>query len=257
MIERPGATFALSLLILLVAALVLYRKEPPDRSAEAVAAAASNASDPTPSATAPAPTSPAPAVPVAATSTTPSPAAPPARVEPPRPTPEPAPVLASESAAVAAAAAGALVPAAAASAPPEPTPPQPTFGVAWPGGHDPVAAVAEPAPPSLAPPAGSGTVAAEPVVVPSLVGVRGATPTPEASASPTIGPAAESPPISRVPTTPLTAVHEGETLADVAERVYGSTRATHSLWQVNRDALDSDVQPLQAGMVLRTPPLSH
>jgi hypothetical protein len=51
----------------------------------------------------------------------------------------------------------------------------------------------------------------------------------------------------------FTVVESGETLADVAERVYGSTRAAESLWKANRDQLTSLESPLQSGILLRTP----
>jgi hypothetical protein len=51
----------------------------------------------------------------------------------------------------------------------------------------------------------------------------------------------------------FTVVEPGETLADVAERVYGSNRAAESLWKANRDQLGTLESPLQAGTLLRTP----
>jgi hypothetical protein len=51
----------------------------------------------------------------------------------------------------------------------------------------------------------------------------------------------------------FTVVEPGETLADVAERVYGSDRAAESLWKANRDQLASLESPLPKGTLLRTP----
>jgi hypothetical protein len=51
----------------------------------------------------------------------------------------------------------------------------------------------------------------------------------------------------------FTVVEPGETLADVAERVYGSDRAAESLWKANRDQLASIESPLPKGTLLRTP----
>jgi hypothetical protein len=51
----------------------------------------------------------------------------------------------------------------------------------------------------------------------------------------------------------FTQANEGESLADVAERVYGSSDAIERLWKANRDLLDSRDERLAAGTVLRTP----
>jgi nucleoid-associated protein YgaU len=53
----------------------------------------------------------------------------------------------------------------------------------------------------------------------------------------------------------FTVVKAGETLADVALRVYGTTREAASLWRANRDALLRPDSPLEVGMLLRTPSL--
>jgi phage tail protein X len=50
-----------------------------------------------------------------------------------------------------------------------------------------------------------------------------------------------------------TVAAEGETLEDVAERVYGSRRAVETLIRANR-GLASRRGPLRAGSVLWTPP---
>ncbi len=51
----------------------------------------------------------------------------------------------------------------------------------------------------------------------------------------------------------FTRVRDGETLADVALRVYGAESASGNLWAANRDLLDRPDAPLSAGSVLRTP----
>jgi hypothetical protein len=51
----------------------------------------------------------------------------------------------------------------------------------------------------------------------------------------------------------FTRASAGETLDDVALRVYGSADAVHTLWTANRDVLSSPVGSLDAGTVLRTP----
>lgn len=51
----------------------------------------------------------------------------------------------------------------------------------------------------------------------------------------------------------FTTTSEGETLADVARRVYGSAAATQDLWLANRDHVARIDAPLPAGTLLRTP----
>ncbi|WZO99509.1 hypothetical protein EP7_001116 [Isosphaeraceae bacterium EP7] len=51
----------------------------------------------------------------------------------------------------------------------------------------------------------------------------------------------------------FTTVEQGESLADVAERVYGDESAKERLWAVNRDELPRRDSPLKAGTLLRTP----
>jgi nucleoid-associated protein YgaU len=48
-------------------------------------------------------------------------------------------------------------------------------------------------------------------------------------------------------------VRPGETLRDIAIRVYGSADDLDSLWRANRDVLPHKDSPLMAGSVLRTP----
>lgn len=68
-----------------------------------------------------------------------------------------------------------------------------------------------------------------------------------------------APPTEQRPTSPvppprssLTRVEPGESLADVARRVYG-TDDRERLWRANRDLLPSPDSPLPAGGLLRTP----
>ena len=60
-------------------------------------------------------------------------------------------------------------------------------------------------------------------------------------------------PASTVPRAAYTVVQKGETLQDVAVRVYGSSDRLDSLWRANRDVLPRSDSPLSAGAVLRTP----
>ena len=52
---------------------------------------------------------------------------------------------------------------------------------------------------------------------------------------------------------PFTQVAQGESLADIAIRVYGSTDAARAIWLANRDILTAEDAPLSSGMLLRTP----
>lgn len=51
----------------------------------------------------------------------------------------------------------------------------------------------------------------------------------------------------------FTRVDDGETLADVARRVYGPSGKVDVLWKANRDQLLTPEAPLSGGMLLRTP----
>ena len=55
------------------------------------------------------------------------------------------------------------------------------------------------------------------------------------------------------PKSVVTEVQPGETLADVALRVYGSADRLDELWKANRDQLARADIPLTRGMLLRTP----
>ncbi|MCA1684716.1 MAG: hypothetical protein LC745_01770, partial [Planctomycetia bacterium] len=51
----------------------------------------------------------------------------------------------------------------------------------------------------------------------------------------------------------FTRVRAGESLADVARRVYGADDALKTLWLANRDLLDRPDAPVTPGSILRTP----
>jgi nucleoid-associated protein YgaU len=55
------------------------------------------------------------------------------------------------------------------------------------------------------------------------------------------------------PRTSFTVVLSGETLADVAARVYGSAGSIEAVWKANRDLLARIDSPLPPGTLLRTP----
>ena len=61
------------------------------------------------------------------------------------------------------------------------------------------------------------------------------------------------PSLPRRPSGPFTQVREGESMSDVAARIYGSDASVQTLWLANRDQLSSDQAVLRPGMVLRTP----
>jgi hypothetical protein len=72
----------------------------------------------------------------------------------------------------------------------------------------------------------------------------------------------DGPPVGMPPSEPVaeagpqqsfTTAREGESLRDVAIRVYGSADGLEPLWRANRDALPHKDSPLTAGSVLRTP----
>ncbi len=55
------------------------------------------------------------------------------------------------------------------------------------------------------------------------------------------------------PRSAFTQVAEGESLTDIALRVYGDSESVHSLWLANRDTLPNQDSPLRSGTLLRTP----
>ncbi len=57
----------------------------------------------------------------------------------------------------------------------------------------------------------------------------------------------------REPRGAFSSVRAGETLPDVARRVYGSAGDTALLWKANRDLIENKDSPLRPGTMLRTP----
>lgn len=51
----------------------------------------------------------------------------------------------------------------------------------------------------------------------------------------------------------FTAAIAGETLQDIALRVYGNSGSVEKLWKANRDLIDRAEAPLKTGMLVRTP----
>jgi hypothetical protein len=108
--------------------------------------------------------------------------------------------------------------------------------------------------------------AAEPQVLPQSPASKSSRPTTAPAKEGTarsLGPAiADAPPVTKRASEPaaesarqqaFTSVRQGETLRDVAIRVYGSADELDSLWRVNRDVLPHRDSLLTAGSVLRTP----
>ncbi len=77
-----------------------------------------------------------------------------------------------------------------------------------------------------------------------------AAPGPTASAAPI---EASASPSVRAPLSSFTEVRDGETLAAVAERVYGTREERERLWRANRDLLSGPDATLASGTILRTP----
>jgi hypothetical protein len=59
--------------------------------------------------------------------------------------------------------------------------------------------------------------------------------------------------VARRPRSAFTVVEADETISDVALRIYGTTEEVESLWQANRESLQSRDSPISSGMLLRTP----
>ncbi len=189
MFERPGATFTLSFLLVVVAALILYRPDPPPE-AEAGPAAESE---------------PLEAVAEAEAD-------------------EPGPASLVES------------------------PPVPTSGRSWPRGRDPL----PPAPGTLAR-GFEDRSRAESITSVAERGEPARRPvSPDRSQGRTAFVSERRP---RRPGSPFTLAEPGETLADVAARVYGPSGDVRALWLANRDLVARPEAPLRPGMVLRTPSL--
>lgn len=70
-------------------------------------------------------------------------------------------------------------------------------------------------------------------------------------------PVPEEPAVVRRPEAPFTLCEPGETLKDVARRVYGSAEMAGPLREVNRDLVARIDEPVKPGLALRTPPLQR
>jgi hypothetical protein len=80
-------------------------------------------------------------------------------------------------------------------------------------------------------------------------------PGPEPGRSPDLPTRVDPPATPSVPPSrpPFAVVEPGESLADVAARVYGSKDASEALWKANRDQVARVDSPLTGGTLLRTP----
>jgi hypothetical protein len=78
-------------------------------------------------------------------------------------------------------------------------------------------------------------------------------PSTDPSADPAALPEDSPAPVSTGPRSAFTVVQGGESLKDVAVRVYGSVDRLDLLWRANRDVLPRSDSPLAPGAVLRTP----
>ena len=75
--------------------------------------------------------------------------------------------------------------------------------------------------------------------------------TPDPPAVIQASPIASLPLPAAIPPSPKSA--NGESLTDVALRVYGTSEATNALWRANRDIIAHRETPLDPGLLLRTP----
>jgi hypothetical protein len=99
-------------------------------------------------------------------------------------------------------------------------------------------------PPPVPPPTAAEALPAAPAPAPAPpVLLPVATPNPTPNHQPAILPAQEG----------FTQAREGETLRDVAVRVYGSADEAEALWRHNRDLVARRDATLSAGTLLRTP----
>jgi hypothetical protein len=73
----------------------------------------------------------------------------------------------------------------------------------------------------------------------------------QADAEAPVAPPKRPAPLSPRPTFAI--VQQGESLAEVAVRVYGSKDATEALWKANRDQVERIDSPLARGTLLRVP----
>ena len=98
-------------------------------------------------------------------------------------------------------------------------------------------------------PAGAGGTLPPARVSQTATRVLGARQTPDARAS-AAGRRITS---ARSPDSAFTVAVDGETIEDIASRVYGNPDRAESLWRANRDTLPTRDSRLSAGMLLRTP----
>ncbi len=92
--------------------------------------------------------------------------------------------------------------------------------------------------------------ASEPASAPVAVLVERRAPTPPARTVSRREPIVEAP---KEPRGAFTQSRAGESLSDVAQRVYGKEDQARALWLANRDVLDRVDSPLRPGTLLRTP----
>lgn len=132
-------------------------------------------------------------------------------------------------------------------------------------------AVAEPEPrrePVVTPPAPAAVRSGSPAVTPVAAGsaVSVARRSVRTAGAPVTRPVARRTPPAPLPPPPrpparneprgeFTVARDGESLRDVARRVYGTRVDAATLWRANRDILDTADSPLRSGTLLRTPHL--
>jgi nucleoid-associated protein YgaU len=157
------------------------------------------------------------------------------------------------------------------NSPPPPVPKAPAQDVSVAAASPPGSGSSKPdAPPPIQPtrpraiaespaPAEKASIALPAVVAP-VIQVAGSEPPrpPEPEARPRLADtkAPVKPPKQPSPPSPrpsFAIVEPGESLADVARRVYGSKDATEALWKANRDQVERIDSPLAQGTLLRTP----
>ncbi len=95
---------------------------------------------------------------------------------------------------------------------------------------------------------------AEPVTPPTSTARVEKRPDTQGSATPRPSVSTEPPKsVATSPRGPFTVVQAGETLVEVARRIYGTTDAAETLWRANRDQVAMIDSPLTRGTLLRTP----
>lgn len=146
---------------------------------------------------------------------------------------------------------------------PPPTAPKPTARNApapAPVASPPAEGPSKPDAPAAIPRAGSPAVAASPPSRPAaekarpavaLRDVKAEAPKAQSEPARAKAPARRSKP--PIPRPSFAVVEGGETLADVAARIYGSRDEAEALWKANRDQVERIDSPLARGTLLRTP----